>query len=87
MAGDRGGRGGGSFRRALALPGWSPRSSWGYDPSLECYWAELWRLDGDHEPAVRIGADHLVPTVTGLARAVSLGVGVPDVDAYLALTA
>lgn len=82
-----GGRGAGAFEHGLALPGWSPRSSWGYDATLECFWAELWRADDDAEPSVRIAPDHLVPTVTGLARAVGLTLGVRDVEAYLALTA
>lgn len=82
-----GGRGAGAFEHTLALPGWSPRSSWGYDATLECFWAELWRADDDAEPSVRIAPDHLVPTVTGLARAVAGVVGVCDVEAYLALTA
>ena len=43
--------------------------------------------DEDAEPAVTISPDHLVPTVTGLARAVALTFGVRDVEAYLALTA
>ena len=77
----------GPFEHALALPGWSGRSCWGYDASLECYWAELWLRDEDAEPAVTISPDHLVPTVTGLARVVAGAVGVCDVEAYLALSA
>lgn len=82
-----GGRGAGAFEHTLALPGWSPRSSWGYDATLECFWAELWRADDDVEPSMTISPGHLVPTVTCLARAVALTVGVRDVEAYLALTA
>jgi len=82
-----GGRGAGAFEHTLTLPGWSPRSSWGYDASLECFWAELWRADDDAEPSVTISPDHLVPTVTCLALAVALTLGVRDVEAYLALTA
>jgi hypothetical protein len=80
------GRVGGAFERALDLPGWSSRSTWGYDASLECFWAEVWRGDDDAEPEVRIAADHLLPTVTGLARAVAGAVGVHEVEAFLALT-
>lgn len=81
MAGAEGVRRGSPFSHALGLAGWS----WRYDGSLECCWAELWWQDDDPEPSVRISAEHLVPTVAGLARAVSFRVGVPDVEAYLAL--
>jgi hypothetical protein len=36
---------------------------------------------------VLISAEHLVPTMSGLARAVSARAGVPHIDAYLAMTA
>lgn len=81
------GRAAGAFARAIALPGWSPRSAWGFDAELECFWAELWRADGDAEPAVRIGAEHLVPSVPGLARAVGRAAGLGPEAAFLALTA
>jgi hypothetical protein len=71
------------FAHVLTLAGWSGR--WGYDAVLECYWAELWPPDGDGH--LLIGAEHLVPTMSGLARAVSVRSGVPDVEAYLAMTA
>jgi len=69
------------------LPGWSARSGWGFDSELECFWAELWRTDADAGPAVRVAPDHLVPTVTGLARAVGFAAGLPPGDALVALTA
>lgn len=72
------------FARPLPLPGWTP-SSWGYDPDLECFWAEL-RPDGGADP-VRIGPAHLITTVGGLARAVARCARVRDAEAYLALTA
>ncbi len=81
------GRAAGPFARSIALPGWSSRSAWGFDAELECFWAELWREDADERPAVRIGAEHLVPTVTGLARAVAGAAGLPPEEAFLALTA
>lgn len=71
------------FVRRLPLAGWSP-SSWGYDPSLECFWAEL-RPDDGAAP-LRIGPDHLIVTLPGLARAVARTARVPDAAAYLALT-
>ena len=43
--------------------------------------------DEDAEPAVTISPDHLVPTVTGLARVVAGALGVLDVEVYLALSA
>ncbi len=76
------------FERRLALPGWAP-SSWGYDPALECFWAEL-RPDVAGAPAggsVLISRDHLITTLPGLARAVARSARVPDAAAYLALTA
>lgn len=79
--------GAGAFRRGLTLPGWSMASSWGFDAELECFWAELWPADAEAGPVVRVSREHLVPTVTGLARAVGAAVGVPADDAFLALTA
>ena len=75
------------FAYALVLDGWSDRSVWGYSPELECYWAELWRLDTDRSPAVRIGVEHLVTTVNGLAGAIALAGRMPGAEAFLALTA
>ena len=77
------------FRRPVRLEGWSTGSAWGYDPVLECYWAELVRVpDAAAVPdVVRIGPEHLLTTVTGLARAVAFATGAGDGDAYLALTA
>lgn len=75
------------FVRALELTGWSARSVWGYDPDLECYWAELWRVDSDPAPLARVGVEHLITTVAGLAGAMATVAPVRDDDAYLALTA
>ncbi len=75
------------FAHRILLDGWSPRSAWGYDPDLECYWAELWRGDADPAPAVRIGVEHLVTTVDGLAAAVSQQGCLRRGEAFLALTA
>jgi hypothetical protein len=80
-------RGAEPFAHALALDGWSARSVWGYDAELECYWAELWRADTDRGPAVRIGVEHLVTTVDGLAGAMATAGRVPGTIAFLALTA
>lgn len=73
------------FQRRLALPGWSPRSSWGRDPLLECFWLEL--VPEDDGPPVRIGPEHLVATVDGLARVLASALAVEEGTAYLALTA
>ncbi|GEN78777.1 hypothetical protein [Actinotalea fermentans] len=80
------------FERSLALPGWSP-STWGYDPALESFWAEL-RPDrvaddpGDpRRGTVLISRDHLITTLPGLARAVARSTQVGDVTALRALTA
>lgn len=80
-------RAGARFAHGIALDGWSPRSAWGYDPELECYWAELWRGDTDEAPAVKIGVEHLVTTVDGLAAAVSQVGRLRGGEAFLALTA
>lgn len=76
------------FVRPLVLPGWSP-SSWGYDPALECFWAELHPDDaaGSGRSSVLISRDHLITTLPGLARAVARTARVPDETALLALTA
>ena len=81
------GRAAGAFCRGLDLAGWSLRSQWGFDPELECYWAELWRADADARPAVRISPAHLVPTMSGLARAVASATGAGVDEAFLGLTA
>ena len=77
------------FSRKLDLPGWDGASRWGYDAELECYWAEI-RSGGRSsacEPDRRVGPEHLVATVGGLARAVAFAADVDDSEAYLALTA
>lgn len=74
-----------AFARRLSLPGWSPRSSWGRDPLLECFWLELVPEDGG--PSVRIGPEHLVATVDGLARVLASALVLEEGTAYLALTA
>ena len=78
-----------AFARELDLTGWEGGSTWGYDSVLECYWAELRRsgVGSEAEPHLRIGPEHLISTMSGLARAVAFAVEVADVDAYLALTA
>jgi len=81
------GRAAGAFRHQVSLPGWSVRSSWGFDAELESFWAELWRSDADLEPTVRVPREHLVPTVTGLARVLGTAAGVPAGEAFVALTA
>lgn len=74
-----------AFARGVALPGWSAGSRWGYDAVLECYWADLLPDEGVQD--VRIGPEHLLGTMSGLARAVALRLGVRDDDVFLALTA
>lgn len=75
----------GPFERPLRVPGWSARSRWGFDPRLECFWVELWPEAGD--APLRIGPEHLVATVDGLARVLAVAGEVDREDAYLALTA
>ncbi len=76
-------RGRASFVRPARVPGWAA-SRWGYDVTLECFWAELVAEGGE---VVRIGPEHLLTTVPALARAVALRGHVGEADAYLALTA
>ena len=78
-----------AFERDLVLAGWAPWSRWGYDDVLECYWARLWRpaRPASEEPDAVIGPEHLVGTVSGLARAVAWEAQVTDTEAYLALIA
>lgn len=75
-----------SYVCPTSLPGWSRRSVWGFDASLEGYWAELWREDGDLLPGVRIGPEHLIATLEGLARALARVTGVSADDLFVALT-
>lgn len=75
-----------SYVCPTSLLGWSRRSAWGYDASLEGYWAELWREDGDLLPEVRIGPEHLIATLEGLARALARVTGVSADDVFVALT-
>ncbi|HEY3436687.1 MAG TPA: hypothetical protein VGK35_03255 [Actinotalea sp.] len=78
-----------AFTRDLSLPGWDGASRWGYDAVLECYWVEL-RSPGRSQaslPDLAIGPEHLLTTLSGLARAMAFAAEVDDSDAYLALTA
>ncbi|MHA3947786.1 hypothetical protein [Cellulomonas bogoriensis] len=58
--------------RALLLPGCRGVSSWGHDPELESYWAEVVTLDGR---TLLVGAEHLVPTVAALGHALDRELG------------
>jgi hypothetical protein len=78
------------FRRPLAIVGWAEGSRWGYDDVLEAYWAELVPVHGDRGPGGgvrRVGPEHLLVTVPGLAAAVARLAGCDERDAYLALVA
>ena len=68
----------------LRGPGISDGSRWGYDAVLECWWAEVVADDG---AVVRIDAEHLIPTVDGLARALAWRLARSADDLYLVLTA
>lgn len=88
------------FDRPLVVAGAAGSSRWGYDPDLECYWAEV-HVDGSPGEAggtagpvtaragavmATIGTEHLLLTLDSLARTLAAVLGVPDQDAYLALT-
>lgn len=74
-----------AFQRPLVLPGWSSESRWGFDPRLECFWLELWPERGG--ACVRVGPEHLVATVDGLARVLAARLSLAEGTVYLALTA
>jgi hypothetical protein len=79
-----------SFRRHLALAGWSVDSAWGYDEVFECYWVELRPSPagaGAADDVVRIGPEGLLVTLGALAGAVAGAAGCAPDAAYLALTA
>ena len=60
------------FCEALWLPGWSHRSTWGYDEQMDTYFAQLWRDgDTDDDPTVWISGCHPIGTEMSLARAIS----------------
>jgi hypothetical protein len=71
-------------RAPLVLPGWSPRSRWGWDPTLECYWASLETL-GPGAP-VLVAMEHLVPTLASLARSVAVQTALDEGTVFVALT-
>lgn len=60
------------------------QGSWGYDHAFECFWAEV-ALPGGRG-VVRVGVEHLVPTLTGLARVLAARLGVASDDVFVALT-
>lgn len=73
-----------AFTRSLALPGWDPRSAWGFDEVFECYWAELRPVACGS--GVRLGPERLLVTLGALACALAGAAGCAPEDAYLALT-
>lgn len=71
--------------RRLPLPGWSARSCWGWDPSLECFWARLVPTTPGGR-TIEVSPDHLVPTLTSLARALAVPAGLDPAAVYVVLT-
>ncbi|EYR63160.1 hypothetical protein N866_02495 [Actinotalea ferrariae CF5-4] len=71
--------------RRLDLPGWSPRSRWGWDPLLECFWAELVPCSPDHD-VLDVPREHLLPTLTALARVLAARSGTDEGVVFVALT-
>lgn len=71
--------------RRLPLPGWSAQSCWGWDPSLECYWARLVPPTPGGR-TIEVSREHLVPTLTSLARALAVPAGLDPAAVYVALT-
>jgi hypothetical protein len=73
--------------RDINLPGWSDQSIWGYDPILECYWAQLWRdEDNTDAPRISISSYHLIPTQALLVRLIADALNAPISDVYVAMT-
>ncbi len=56
-------------------------ATWGYHGSLESYWAEVPR--GGR--GLVVGPEHLVPTITALARVIAAGAGLAADDVLVAL--
>jgi len=72
---------------AVVDTGWSDQSIWGYDPILECYWAQLWRdEDNTDAPRISISSYHLIPTQALLVRLIADALNAPISDIYLAMT-
>ncbi|MCL3862244.1 hypothetical protein [Actinotalea sp. K2] len=78
---------GAGFVHQVDLPGWSARSSWGYDPVYEGYWLRVWDVDHAARPAVEVAPSQLISTVAGLARVMARALDIDDGTAFLALTA
>ena len=55
---------------------------WGYHQALESYWAEVPRGPGR---GVVVGPEHLVPTITALARVIAARAGLGADDVLVAL--
>lgn len=73
-------------RAAFDLPGWDECSIWGFDPTSDCYFAQLWRNRGDDDapddPDIWIngwdtidGRQYLVTTTHMLAREIEAATG------------
>jgi|SRR5665647_982928 len=77
----------GAYGSDINLPGWADQSIWGYDPLLECYWAQLWRdEDRTDRPRVWISTHHLIPTMALLTRLLADALDLPEVQVVRALT-
>ena len=73
--------------RDINLPGWSAQSIWGFDPILECYWAQLWRDDDRTDaPRIEVSSYHLIPSQALLARLIADALDAPIGDVCLAMT-
>ena len=76
-----------TYRSDINLPGWADQSIWGYDPLLQCYWAQLWRdEDRTDRPHIWISSYHLIPTLDLLVHLVAEAVDQPVDDVYVAMT-
>ncbi len=76
-----------AYRSDINLPGWAEQSIWGYDPLLQCYWAQLWRdEDRTDRPRTWISSDHLIPTMDLLVRLVAEATDHPVDEVDLAMT-
>lgn len=58
-------------------------AAWGYHAPLESYWASV--VGSTPAQDVAVGPEHLVPTITGLARAVGSRLGIAADDVLVAL--
>lgn len=76
-----------NIRRVLALPGYTNQSVWGYDESLQSYFATIWAdtSSGDEEPDIWIMGMPAISTEVELAAIIAWKVDVEPADVLSAM--